>query len=243
MVNFSNITIKIGLEIEFYIKNYNEKYLVNFKNELEKFDIYIFEEQGDNQFEFQIPHSSDLKYIAKTACKAKEKIQATAIDFNMIADFSAKPYMNQPGNAMQVNISIYDENNGNIFKKDNEQESIYLLHAIGGLCKDMKNSMHIFAPNENDYLRYHGDNFSPSTISWGGNNRTTAIRVPTTCSVNRRIEHRVPSANAHPYKVIIQIVKSVVRGIKDKITPPEKIYGNANNTQYLLEKLPTSLEV
>ena len=57
--------------------------------------------------------------------------------------------------------------------------------------------------DHNEYQRIEPRFMAPVNLSWGGNNRTTAIRIPGTNKLNRRIEFRVPSANCNPGKVII----------------------------------------
>ena len=83
---------------------------------------------------------------------------------------------------------------------------------------------------------------TPSSVSWGVNNRTTAIRITPRERGARRIEHRLSSANADLEKVISAIFASIHIGIKEKIIPQEPIYGNAFDEQYTAEKLPQSLE-
>lgn len=53
----------------------------------------------------------------------------------------------------------------------------------------------------------------------GGNNRTTAIRIPTSTidSQTRHIEHRIPGADSDPYLVISAILAGVHYGLKNKI--------------------------
>ena len=78
---------------------------------------------------------------------------------------------------------------------------------------------------------------SPINISWGYDNRTTAIRIPKSENENRRIEFRVPPANINPDIVILKVLEAIKYGIENRLNPPEPIYGNAFDKQYQLKRL------
>lgn len=109
--------------------------------------------------------------------------------------------------------------------------------------KFLPNSIQIFASTEDSYLRFrNADFFTPTTISWGNNNRTTALRIPESSSAHRRIEHRVPCNDADLEQVLYSILLAAGYGIKNKITPTTpKIFGNSFEPQYNLPKIPQSL--
>ncbi len=151
----------------------------------------------------------------------------------MSANFSAKPILHHPGNALHIHLHIENAEGENLFIKKRDQEAELLLHSIGGLCASMQENMILFAPYENAYLRYKGDCLeSPSKICWGGNNRSAAIRIPLDQKFNRRLEHRVACSDSCPFEVISAILFGILLGINEKISPPEKIYGNAFLEQY-----------
>ena len=160
----------------------------------------------------------------------------------MVASFSAKPFVDQPGNALHVHLHLENSLGDNLYIKKDDQEAEILLHSIGGLCATMEQNMLIFAPYEEAYLRYRGDSIeSPSKICWGGNNRSAAIRMPLDEKYNRRLEHRVACADSSSLEVINAILFGVLKGIKEKIIPSEKIYGNAFLEQYDYPLLPQNL--
>ena len=49
----------------------------------------------------------------------------------------------------------------------------------------------------------------PNAPSWGLDNRTVAVRVPTDSSDNVRLEHRVAGADANPYLMLAAILADV----------------------------------
>jgi len=211
-----NLKIKIGAELEFYSSN----------NDFTGLEIK--KEEGDGQYELITPVFDDIEEFIAYFLEAKQKLKG--------ANFAAKPYSLQPGSALHINISLWDEEGNNLYAKAEEEESKLMLYSIAGLLHFLKEDLKIFVPDKEDYQRFIDEPHTPTTISWGANNRTVAVRVPTTDSINRRIEHRVPSPNADITQVVTAILKAILYGIENQILPPEKIYGNASSNIYNLER-------
>jgi len=237
--NHLNSTILIGSEIEFYFHGDIEKLgniLLNNSNIKNIIIGEIKKEDGDNQYEICFVPQHDPIILANNIELTKQELRKISQKNNFEIDFSAKPYHNQPGSGLHFHISLY-KNNINIFSNDN---SILMLHAIAGLCHTMKGLMILFNSCKKDYLRISPYYNAPTTVSWGGNNRTVAIRIPCTGD-NRRIEHRLAGANSDPYLVIMAILCGIDQGITNKLLPSERTYGIAYDLQYNLEKLPTNI--
>ena len=121
-----------------------------------------------------------------------------------------------------------------------------MLKAIAGLEASLQKSISTFAPNEEDYKRFKPSFDAPTTISWGGNNRTVALRIPASSWIlepTRHIEHRVPAATANPYMSIIAVLAGIHYGLTSKINEPKtpKIYGDASMDMYHLNPISPSL--
>jgi glutamine synthetase len=234
-----NLIPVIGAEVEFYINGGNiENLLTEIVETALNSNIYIKgidKEKGPNQYEVKLAHIRDITKLAEDIIKVKEIINQTS---SGQANFQAKPFCDLPGNALHMNITMLGINRENIFGDGSND----LDYAIGGLCKLMKESAICFAPQEESYKRFIPNHDAPTTVSWGGNNRTTAIRIPSTFPRDTRIEYRVAGVDANPYAVISAILIGIHYGIKNQIIPPTKIYGNASDVQYNLEALPNSLE-
>jgi glutamine synthetase len=133
-----------------------------------------------------------------------------------------------------------NSNHDNLFYINGQKYSDYLIHSIGGLCSMMKKHMLFFAPNDNSYLRFKYPNIhTPTTISWGVNNRTAAIRIPYFSNDFKkcRLEHRVPGTDCNLEQVLTAITEGMVFGIENKIIPPSRVYGIASDSQYKMESL------
>ncbi|MFX5926232.1 hypothetical protein ABTE83_20005, partial [Acinetobacter baumannii] len=59
-----------------------------------------------------------------------------------------------------------------------------------------------FAPTINSYKRLVEGAWAPTTLTWGIDNRTVAIRVLNNTANACRVETRVPGADVNPYLAI-----------------------------------------
>ncbi|MGN7678426.1 MAG: glutamine synthetase [Anaplasma sp.] len=239
----------VGVEVEFYVKDVAEDMLDELFSEfvrcVNSSQCNVTKEVHKFQYELSIAHSRNIESILADLTRAKELLLNSAKGFDGTLDFSAKPYIDAPGSAFHVHVNLVDQNSKNLFVGQDGKKSDILLHCVGGLCACMRAHMVFFAPHDRSYLRYvHADHNTPTTVSWGGNNRSTAIRLPDThlSPENTRIEHRVPGADCDYRSAITAILIGMSTGIEHKIAPPHRTFGIASDPQYRLEKLPLSLQ-
>lgn len=224
----------VGCELEFYT-NYP---LDLFVREL---NLDVVHEEGYNQAEIRFPHTTNVSEIVASIELTKKAIKAIAKKDGSWATFEAKPFVDQPGSAMQIHLNFLDHG-----KLEEGSTPHYLNLAIGGLLHTLPDCMPLFAPTKNSYKRYVAASMTtPTTISWGRNNRTAAIRIVSDYGRVKRIEHRVPCANANALKVCAAIIFGAYLGIKHKIKPPAETHGLAfsecyNLQSFLSPKLPTA---
>lgn len=239
-IRSTSFTFKIGIELEFYAKTITldilKQHLAKVLN-LEQCVYELIEEEGQGQYELVVAPSDNIIAYAQ----AIDTLRNHLVTLDGI-DFSAKPYADEPGSAMHVHVSLYDAHGNNLFHTSEIQEnSNYLAWAIAALLEKMPASMPIFCPHEADYQRYHfPDRNTPSTISWGGENRTVALRIPAIGEAyhDKRIEHRVPSPRADIYHVVAEILSTTMDGLHAKKQAAiAKTFGNAWDEQYGLAPL------
>jgi len=192
-------------------------------------------ENGIGQFEINLLHTEALK-AADDAVLFKRIVKGVARKHKLVATFMAKPYGARSGNGFHVHFSINDAAGINVFDDGTDSGSDIMHHAVGGLLAGMAESTLVFAPHFNSYRRLRPDTHAPSAISWGYENRTTAIRIPGGNPKARRIEHRVAGADANPYLVLAGILGAALVGIQDEKKPPKPFAGRAYSER--LPKLP-----
>ncbi len=253
----SAITSEFGLipwvatEIEFYVTGLEEVEKISNEIMLSLTEglkdsginyIKIEKERGKGQYEVALRHEAHPLKIAEATCRLKEVLAKAAQEVCLNADFGAKPLDGQFGSSLHIHLSLHDKGGRNLFIKQGENTySEPLLYAAGGMLATMKECMVFFAPHENSYVRFAPKMNAPVTVSWGNNNRTTALRLPTSIDTTRHIEHRVSGSDADPNLAIAAVLAGAHYGLKHKIRPPEQIYGDASLSMYQLELLPKSL--
>ena len=80
---------------------------------------------------------------------------------------------------------------------------------------------------------------APINVQWGADNRSCGLRIPVSESKDRRIENRLPGADANPYLAIASSLVCGYIGMVDRMQPPKSITGNAYNRA---RTLPRTLE-
>ena len=190
---------------------------------------------GQNEIDF---HYSDALTAADNVATFKWIVNTKAAANGLYADFSPKPIVGQAGNGMHINIS-YRPVNGNV-GKDTEN----LLPAIlGGILKHIEEITYFLNPVDNSYNRL-GASKAPEYISWGKENRSTLIRVPSSTST-KRLELRSPDPLCNTYLVLTLLIEAAIEGIKNKIQPPaettENLFDDEVAKKTSLKALPKSL--
>jgi len=200
-------------------------------------------ERGQGQFEIALAPLADAARAATEICLLKDIITQTATTHNMRADFAAKPLEGEPASGLHIHLHLADSTSQNLFTKQDEQMSAPLAHSLAGLLAWLPECMPVFAPTEASYLRFGTGGNTPSTISWGANNRTVALRLPDKPHFNKHIEHRVAGADADAQLVVAVLLAAMHDGISAELslTAPQ-IYGDAALAQYGLATLPKNLE-
>ncbi|GAB7532624.1 glutamine synthetase family protein [Pseudomonas sp. 3A(2025)] len=200
----------------------------------------IVKESAPAQFEVNLHHVEDAILACDYAVLLKRLIKNIAYDHEMDTTFMAKPYPGQAGNGLHVHISLLDKATGkNIFATDDPEAHAPLRHAIAGILETMPASMAFLCPNVNSYRRFGAQFYVPNAPSWGLDNRTVAVRVPTGNDSAIRIEQRVAGADANPYLMMSAILAGIHHGLTQKLEPCAPIEGNSY--EQLEQSLPNNL--
>lgn len=178
-------------------------------------------EYGGDQFEINLNHIDDAVQAADHAVWLKQVTQCIATRHDIRATFMAKPYAETAGNGMHWHISLLDGDGRNVFDDGSDRGSDTLRHAIAGVLETMPEGMALTAPNINSYRRFKPGLFVPVSRSWGYNNRSVALRVPAGAAKDRRVEYRVPGADANPYLALSALLAGVHHGIDNQLQAPQ----------------------
>ncbi len=239
----------LGVEIEFYILGKGSEEDVN--NILAQVSnttkLEVQQEKGYRQYEI----ASDVYYDVYDLINFVKNFQRNIREINDLNDqleitFNPKPYKDDYGSGMHIHMSLLDPYGINLFNSLNEMsQNTMLMNAIGGILMLLNQSLYMLTgDDESEFERFNVCYMSPTNISWGKNNRTTAVRIPDShpCSRNRRIEFRVPSAQSEILSVVLFVLTSTFYGIKHSVKPLNCIYGNAHNDMYALQPIHKNLK-
>ncbi len=240
-----SLTAVTGSEIEFYLHGAEAsealpRFWADVSSQSAERSVDIFKtdkEKGKDQFEVALKPCSDGAKTAFDTKLLKDIIGTAAKDHGFVADFAAKPFADQPGSGLHINLHLSDSKGKNVFYKDDETISGTLQFSIGGLMTWLNPCMIVFAPSDNSYDRFTAKSNAPVTVSWGGNNRTVAIRLPDTEHDKKRIEHRVAGSDADVELVMAVILAGVHYGLTNKSDPGAPIFGDAALVMYNLPKI------
>jgi glutamine synthetase len=184
-------------------------------------------ETGLGQFEVNLMHCDDALRAADDAWLFKMLVKGLARRHGFAASFMAKPYPEYSGSGLHTHFSVIDQKGDNIFDSGGPKGTATLRHAVAGCLNAMHDSTLIFAPHQNSYNRLVPGKHAPTSIAWGFENRTAAVRIPAGNPAARRIEHRVAGGDVNPYLMLTAILGAALTGIEDAVEPPAPITGNA----------------
>lgn len=196
----------------------------------------LIHEAGAAQLEINLLHG-DALVLADQAFRFKRTMREAALRHQMYATFMAKPMQHEPGSAMHIHQSIVDLKSGqNIFSDENGEPTTLFYGYIAGLQKYLPAAMALLAPNVNSYRRINRRDIAPINVAWGYDNRTAAFRVPFASPQARRVENRVPGADANPYLAMAASLACGYLGMVEGLQPTPPSEGSAYNAPYALPR-------
>lgn len=202
----------------------------------------VTRERGAGQYEFRLSPTSPVHAIdALVALRSVIAQQAKA--FKGSADFSANPVPGAPPSGLHWHLHLENAQRINVFLKHEQELTPPLSATLGGLLKTMPALMTCFMPSDTSYTRLASRyDHIPTTVSWGGNNRSVALRMPESVVPVRHIEHRVCGADADPAQSVWAILVGIHYGLTHRPDPGPQLYGNADDAQYEMPLLPLNSE-
>jgi len=182
-------------------------------------------EMGVSQFEINLLHGDPL-LLADQTFLFKHMLKEVALKHGLTVVCMAKPLAHTPGSSMHIHQSVVDSVTGqNIFSDAQGNLTAAFRHFIGGQQAAMADFTALFAPNVNSYQRLCHPFASPNNACWSHDNRAAGLRIPASAPVARRVENRLPGADANPYLAIAASLSAGLYGIEQQLEPTEPIQG------------------
>ena len=175
---------------------------------------------------------------ADDATLTKFAVKGVAAKMGLRASFLAKTTPGEEGSSGHLHLSCW-RGDVNAFAGSDRGP---MESAIAGMLEHLPGASLMLNPTINSYKRLVPGYFAPTNVSWGFENRSTAVRaIKSKRSELSRIECRRPGADANPYLAMAALVISAADGMRRKAKPPAAVEGDAY-TRSDLAMLPGSLE-
>ena len=208
-----------------------------------KIDVEGFHtETGPGVYEAAL-HYTDALEAADQATLFKLGVKEIALQNDIIASFMAKWNADLPGSGGHIHISLVDKNGKEMltYQKDEKIDGIpeYFLAGVLEGCIPL---FPLYAPIINSYKRYISGSWAATSLCWGYQNRTAAVRLVPNRVAKSHLEMRVPGADANPYLALYALLASGLYGIKEKLKLKHKEQIGSAYASNENEPLPKSLE-
>ncbi len=182
-------------------------------------------EMGVSQFEINLLHG-DALLIADQTFLFKHLLREVGLKHGLNVVFMAKPLAHTPGSSMHIHQSVVEQVAGrNIFTDAAGEATPAFYHFIGGQQAALAEFALLFAPNVNSYQRFCHPYASPNNACWSNDNRAAGLRIPASAPAARRVENRLPGADANPYLALAASLAAGLHGLREQVQPTAPIQG------------------
>jgi glutamine synthetase len=208
-----------------------EPLLRRIRNEMAGAGLYVESAKGEcnlGQHEIAFRYAEavttcDNHTIYKTGSK-----EIAAQDGNSIT-FMAKPNTRE-GNSCHIHLSLRGKAGaaGTQVLAGDGPHGLSKLgeHFLAGQLAAMREFTLCYAPNINSYKRYVPGSFAPTSVRWGPDNRTCALRL-VGHGASLRAENRVPGGDVNPYLAVAAMIAAGLHGIDNELPLEPAVEGNA----------------
>ncbi len=206
-------------------------------------------EDANGQFEMNWDYT-DCLTTADRHVFFKFMVKSIAEKHGLRATFMPKPFTELTGNGCHAHVSVWDKKKKkNLFHDSSDQMGLSKMgyQFIGGIMKSVDSFAAWLNPCLNSYERLNakttnsGSTYSPTAVTYSGNNRTHMIRIPD----EGRFEFRAADGAVNPYLLQSGIIAMGLDGMKNKRSPGKRLDINMYTQGHRLKrikKLPNSLE-
>ena len=198
-------------------------------------------ETGPGVYETAIRYDTALRAADKAAL-FKTAMKELAARNGCIATFMAKWNQSLPGCSGHIHQSLWDvEHNANLFHDSSAPNgfSSLMLSYLAGQLALMPEVLPLICPTINSFKRLVPGTWAPTSVSWGIENRTTALRAIPGGEKSTRIEYRLAGSDGNAYLSMAAALATGLYGIEKGLDPAPPVAANAYQED--LPRLPSTL--
>ena len=206
-----------------------EPLLRRIRNEMAGAGLYVESAKGECNLG---QHEIAFRYAEAVATCDNHSLYKTgakeiAAQEGMSITFMAKPNARE-GNSCHIHLSVRGSGDGAAVMAGDEPYGLSKLgeHFLAGLLDGMRELTLCYAPNINSYKRYVPGSFAPTSVRWGPDNRTCALRL-VGHGHSLRVENRTPGGDVNPYLAVAAMIAAGLHGVDNELPLEPPVTGNA----------------
>ena len=198
-------------------------------------------EAGRGQHEINVTYGRALE-VADRHVVFKNGVKEIADQCGRAATFMAKWSMAEVGSSCHIHASLWDAESGAPLmwgEAGPSNLSDVGRQFVAGLLHGARQLTWMWAPYVNSYKRYVSGSWAPTAAVWGVDNRTCGFRL-VGAGAGRRVECRIPGADANPYLALAAVIAAGLWGVEHGLELPPPFVGNAYAATGV-PRIPTTL--
>lgn len=177
------------------------------------------DEAAPGQTELNLAPTDPLRLCDGWA-RTRQVMREVAFELGHTVSFMAKPTAGF-GQGAHINLSLQKDGVNQFFAEDGP--SALMERAVAGLLATMEGATSVVMPQITSYRRLVDLTGPPTTVTWGVNNKTAAVRAITGHPKYSRLEYRLPGSDVNPYFALAVVLAGVLAGIEKELEPPAQV--------------------
>lgn len=202
---------------------------------------------GQHEVDFRY---SDVMTAADRIMTFRTVVKIVAQRNGLHATFMPKPFFNDYGSGMHINMSL-SKDGKNLFNAGENSMDISDTAKMfaAGILKHVKGFTAVANPLVNSYKRFVPGFEAPIHIAWSHMNRSPLLRIPAPKGEATRIELRSPDPSCNPYLTLALILEAGLDGLQNQLVIPAPVEINTYNLtaeqerELNIQRLPSNLSI
>ncbi len=221
-------------------------------NSLEQMGIPVehsHHEVAPSQHEIIVRYTDALT-MADNIMAFRLAVKEVALEHGIHATFMPKPLEDHDGSGMHLHLSLFEGERNAFATEDGGDLADTGKRFVAGLLHHARELTAVTNQWVNSYKRLVAGFEAPIYVTWGRNNQSALVRVPTPKRgkpESVRVEYRSPDSAANPYLALAVLLAAGLEGIEQGYELPSEAPGNVfelstkDRQSAGIERLPETL--
>ncbi len=186
---------------------------------------------------------ADPVATADAIVRTKLAMREVAAELGRSVSFIAYGIDEALGSGMHLNLSLSRDGANAFFDPSAEGNRSELMRRwLAGMLATMPGAQSFLSPSVNSYRRLIDITGPPTSVTWGEDNKSVALRTVSREPGSSRIEHRLAASDCNPYAALAALLAGGLAGMEEDLEPPPPFEGMAwALPEGTVEMLPDSI--